>query len=153
LIQQERRLTRSLDARHAQNVPGPHTAFDAVLPVSDYVPFSVHSVHIDGSRVLALIGEIDISVADRLWAVIEGITLSPEATLILDMHQVTFFDVSGLRVLLRALERLDHNPERLILRSPTPIVRRVLSATDTARLMTIEGARQESRRLTNHRVG
>src|SRR3954469_20771000 len=101
------------------------------------MPFDVKTVYTDGKVELAISGEIDLSVSEQLQSAIDA-ALSPDRPLVLDMHRVTFFDVSGLRVLLRALERLEHNPAKLILRSPSPIVMRVLSVTDTARLMSVK---------------
>jgi anti-sigma B factor antagonist len=114
------------------------------------MPFDVTIVNLHGSVELAVSGEIDLSVSDRLWAAIEHV-ISPDRPLVLDMHRVTFFDVSGLRVLLQALERLDHDPTKLVLRSPSAIVMRVLLVTNTDQLMTITDVRDDVRR-TKHRI-
>ena len=114
------------------------------------MPFDVRTVYLDGSVELAVSGEIDLFVSDRLWIAIEQV-ISPERPLVLDMHRVTFFDVSGLRVLLRALEQLGRDPAKLVLRSPTAVVLRVLLITNTEQLMTITDARSDVRQ-TRHRV-
>jgi len=114
------------------------------------MPFDVKTVYTDGKVELAISGEIDLSVTDQLQSIIDA-ALSPDRPLVLDMHRVTFFDVSGLRVLLRAFERLDRNPAKLVLRSPSAIVLRVLLATSTDELMTITDARDDVRR-TKHRI-
>jgi|tagenome__1003787_1003787.scaffolds.fasta_scaffold20001870_1 anti-anti-sigma factor len=113
---------------------------------SGVVPFGVQTLHVDGSAVIAITGEVDVATADRLWDVIEQ-TLTSGTPLVLDMHGVTFFDVSGLRVLFRALQRLDQQPFSLVLRSPTPIVRLLLDATGASKLMTIQGKNQEGWRI------
>jgi len=106
------------------------------------MPFDVRTLYLDGDVELAVSGEIDLSVADRLRDAVDPV-LSLDRPLVLDMHRVTFFDLSGLRVLLRALERLDHDPAKLILRSPSPIILRVLRATRTDQLMTINDAHED----------
>jgi len=101
--------------------------------VTDNAPFSASAVAVDGHIVIAVTGEIDASTAGRLWSAIEH-SLHPDHPLVLDMHKVTFFDASGLRVLLRSQE---HCPQ-LVLRSPSRMIRRVLEATETDQLMTIQ---------------
>jgi len=115
------------------------------------MPFDVRTVYLDGDVELAVSGEIDLSVTDQLWNAIDQV-LSPDRPLVLDMQRVRFFDVSGLRVLLRILERLDHDPAKLVLRSPGPIALRVLSVTGTDQLMTIKDARDDVRRR-KHPIG
>ena len=114
------------------------------------MPFDVRTVYLDGTVELAVCGEIDLSVTERLWAAIEPV-ISPDRPLVLDMHRVTFFDVSGLRVLLQAAQRLDGDPDRLILRSPSPIVLRVLYATRADAAFTIKGVHDDVPR-TKHRL-
>jgi len=118
--------------------------------VDSDLPFDVRSVYVDGCVEVAVSGEIDLSVAERLWAALEPL-ISPDRPLVLDMHRVTFFDVSGLRVLLQAAQRLDGDPDRLILRSPSPMVLRVLYATRADEAVTIRGIRDDVRR-TKHRL-
>src|SRR4051812_26635523 len=105
------------------------------LTVSDEMSFNVRTMYVDGCAELAISDEIDMSVSERFWEAIEQV-ISPDRPLVLDMHRVTFFDISGLRVLLQASQRLDGDPARLILRSPSPIVLRVLSATATNEALT-----------------
>jgi anti-sigma B factor antagonist len=120
------------------------------LTVNAELPFDVRTLYVDGSVELAVSGEIDLSVAERLWAAIEPV-ISADRPLVLDMHRVTFFDVSGLRVLLRAAQRLDGDPDRLILRSPSPIVLRVLYGTRADGAVTLQGVHDDVRR-TRHRL-
>jgi len=122
----------------------------ALTVSDDDMPFDVRTLYLDGCVELAVSGEIDLSVSERLWHAIEQV-ISPDRPLVLDMHRVTFFDVSGLRVLLEASQRLDGDPARLILRSPSPIVLRVLSATATNEALIIQGVRDDVRR-TKHRL-
>jgi anti-anti-sigma factor len=76
-------------------------------------------------RAFRLIGEMDISNAETLAAVLEK-NVEGEGDITLDLSGLTFIDSSGIRVLLRAMDRLDGRG-RLVLKSPTRSVRHVLS--------------------------
>lgn len=105
--------------------------------------FEVRLVGLDGQVELAVRGEIDSSTAGLLGDAIDA-AMRPGRPVVLDMQRTTFFDASGLRVLLRALEALDRDPTKLVVRSPSRIVLRVLRATGTDRLMTISHTGHES---------
>jgi anti-anti-sigma factor len=79
----------------------------------------------DEPRTFRLIGEMDISNAETLAAVLEK-KADGEGDITLDLSELTFIDSSGIRVLLRAMDRLD-GKGRLLLVSPTDSVRHVLS--------------------------
>lgn len=76
-------------------------------------------------RTFRLIGEMDISNAETLAAVLEK-HAEGEGDITLDLSALTFIDSSGIRVLLRAMDRLDGRG-RLVLISPTSSVRHVLA--------------------------
>ena len=76
-------------------------------------------------RTFRLIGEMDISNAETLAAMLER-KAEGEGDITLDLSELTFIDSSGIRVLLRAMDRLD-GKGRLVLKSPTSSVRHVLS--------------------------
>jgi len=63
------------------------------------------------------------------------------------MRRVTFFGAEGIRLLRRTLERLDGDPARLIVRSPSPITSRVLEITGTDRLVTIQPVHGQPRKV------
>jgi len=122
----------------SDSCPARLTAFFKALSVSDdYMSFGVRTVYLDGDVELAVRGEIDLSVAEQFWKAIEE-AMSPDRPLVLDMQEVTFFDSSGLLALLRALSKLNQDPTKLILRSPSPVVMRVLRVTDLDQRMTIQ---------------
>jgi anti-sigma B factor antagonist len=56
--------------------------------------------------VLRLEGEIDISTADQLRSALKA-ALSADANVVVDMAGVTFFDASGIRVVLEMAESRD----------------------------------------------
>lgn len=79
-----------------------------------------------GTATLALAGELDAYAAEQLSAVIEQI--DPTATALeLDVQHVGFVDSSGLRVLLRAGDRVGGG--KTVLRHPQPTLLRLLELT------------------------
>jgi anti-sigma B factor antagonist len=81
------------------------------------------SVSRDGDWVIAS-GEIDIVTAPELAAAIEA---APCAGV--DLGDVSFLDVSGLRVLLDGARRARHRGDRFAVAGPNHMIRRMLSIT------------------------
>lgn len=79
---------------------------------------------LEAPRTLRLAGELDLNEADHLAARLaaEG---AGGGDLTLDLSQLTFIDSTGLRALLRTVDALAGRGN-LVLRSPSPPVRRVL---------------------------
>jgi anti-sigma B factor antagonist len=63
-------------------------------------------VHAEGPSVLRVEGEIDISTADQLRSALKA-ALSVDPAVVVDMAGVTFFDASGVRVVLEVAESRD----------------------------------------------
>jgi anti-anti-sigma factor len=82
-------------------------------------------VQTDQRRTFRLIGELDISNAETLAAILDRET-QDQGDINLDMSELTFIDSSGIRVLLQAMDRLD-GQGRLVLVAPTNPVRQILS--------------------------
>jgi anti-anti-sigma factor len=82
-------------------------------------------VQTDRRRTFRLIGELDISNAETLAAVLDRES-QERGDIKLDMSDLTFIDSSGIRVLLRAMDRLD-GQGKLVLISPSNPVRQILS--------------------------
>lgn len=76
-------------------------------------------------RAYRLVGELDISNADSLAAVLDR-AAQEEGDITLDLSELSFIDSSGIRVLLRAMDQLNGKGKIVIL-SPTSSVRHVLS--------------------------
>jgi anti-anti-sigma factor len=68
-------------------------------------------------------GEIDLDAAPTLTACLEAAGLEQDP-LDLDLFGITFIDSSGLQVIARADERQQRAGLALMLRSPSPAVRR-----------------------------
>jgi len=76
-------------------------------------------------RVFRLVGELDISNAEILAAVLDR-EVDEQGDISLELSELTFMDSSGIRVLLRAMDRLNGRG-KIMLVSPTSSVRHVLS--------------------------
>ena len=74
---------------------------------------------------LCLAGELDMNATDSFAAAASGYILETEGDVIVDLARLEFIDSSGIRALL-ALETADR---RLILRRPSPRVKKVLDLT------------------------
>jgi anti-anti-sigma factor len=104
---------------------------------SDY--FSVLVVETEGEPVVVVKGEIDLRAADDLWSGIETALADGPPRLVLDMVDTTFMDSSGLNTLLRAYAAVGRLPEALVLRTPSPAVRRVIALAGLEDLFTYDG--------------
>jgi anti-anti-sigma factor len=80
-------------------------------------------VHVDAEGVLWVSGELDMAVSDQLVATATS-GVDGRARVVLDLSKVGFLDSSGIRAILE-ISRSTARP--VILRSPAPNVRRVLS--------------------------
>jgi anti-anti-sigma factor len=78
-----------------------------------------------GRPVLVLRGEIDLSTAEAVQSSLEELVDDGAGPVIVDLSSVTFLDSSGLAVLVRLHKRVGS----IEVRSPTPLVRRLLAVT------------------------
>jgi anti-anti-sigma factor len=87
-----------------------------------------HIERYESPRQLTLIGELDVATATELQSVLE--TLTPEGDLVLDLADLEFLDACGLRVIARSARRMTG---KVLLRSPSGIVRRLLDTAGVGR--------------------
>lgn len=93
-------------------------------------------VHEDrGHAVLEFHGEIDLAVADEISPLLDRVTGDPGARVVLDLSGVEFFDCSGLRLLVRARQRVLDGGGELHLVCTHALTLRVLRVTGLARLL------------------
>lgn len=76
--------------------------------------------------ILRLVGDYDAHTSPGLWPEIECLIRPDGAGIIVDASEVTFFDASGMRVLVRASAELAFRSQRLTVRNPSRSVDRVL---------------------------
>jgi anti-sigma B factor antagonist len=94
----------------------------SVAPVNETNPRL--QITLDGSC-LVLEGEVDAHTAPALAERLDPLPPG-DADVALDMKAVEFIDSSGLRVLVDAHHRAEQHQRRLILRSPSAAVSRLL---------------------------
>lgn len=97
--------------------------------------------HRQGSTVLVVVrGELDIATAPLLDAVLEGLVGVAPELVELDLSGVAFLDSHGLTTLTTARSRLAAAESVLVLRDPSPVVRRVLAICGLDRDFATAGA-------------
>jgi len=78
----------------------------------------------ESDDLLILVGQIDVHTASDLASRLDP--LPDGETVVLDVDGVEFIDSSGLRVLVDVNQRATDVGRRLVLRNPSPAVRRLL---------------------------
>ena len=102
--------------------------------------FSANIVHEDGSVVLALRGELDIATVPVLRRAVDDL-LGPHLNAVtIDMANLTFVDVTGLRVLVHIKETAGELHAEFRLRSVSDLTRRVIGLTGFYELQDIVDA-------------
>jgi anti-sigma B factor antagonist len=99
--------------------------------------FGISSVSsADGPR-LAVRGELDLATASRLRMAIASEEEARPKLLTLDLRELDFMDVSGMRVLLDAARRAERDGRQLMVMNPQPAIRRLFALTAVDRTITI----------------
>jgi anti-anti-sigma factor len=90
----------------------------------------------DGILDVALVGELDLAVVDRLSRRLEQLSRGGTRARV-DLSRLEFIDVSGVRALMRAAQHRCRHDEQLleIGREITPIVRRVIDLVGAASIL------------------
>ena len=91
-----------------------------------------------GQAALLLSGEIDMAAQEALERGLERAGAGSTSVTV-DLSAVTFIDSGGLRTLLEANARQREAGLSLVLRAPSPTVRRALEIIGVAPLLEIEG--------------
>jgi len=89
------------------------------------------------TRVLQLVGELDISSAPALRAQLMGL-LAADGDVIVDLSSLSFMDSSGISVLIVAHKWSLEQGRKLTLRCPGGSVARVLEVSGTDQVFRIE---------------
>jgi len=89
----------------------------------------------DGTPVVKLCGEVDISNASEIGAELDRIVGTGTRRLVVDMSALEFMDSSGIAMLLHAAARVDS----MAVRAPSMVVRRIIEATGLEATLPIEG--------------
>jgi len=102
-------------------------------PGGGWKPPTSFAIHDEGGGVLRIAGELDVATAPELQARLSA----HRGPAILDLRDVTFIDSTGLRVLLGASQGRDR-AESLVLRAPSPAVRRLIELAALTDQLAIE---------------
>lgn len=97
--------------------------------------FCVSIVQVDGHSNIRVTGEIDLATASELHQRLDWVIAAGNGDVDLDLSDVTFFDASGLAVLLAARQGLLERHHRLTVRNPSKPVLRVLELTGMDEVM------------------
>jgi anti-sigma B factor antagonist len=87
----------------------------------------------DGTPVVYLSGELDLTNAGQLSAAIDAALGSYPGRLVLDASGLTFIDSSGIVLLVSATQRV----QEVQVRDPSPIVRRLIELTGLSKVLRI----------------
>jgi len=79
--------------------------------------------------VVELRGEVDIVTLQDSVALLETVAAGPAGTVVIDLTRTTFFDCSGLALLVRARRRVESRGGRLRLVCDHPLTLRLLEVT------------------------
>jgi anti-sigma B factor antagonist len=109
-------------------------------------PFEASAVEIDGIRVIAVRGELDLSTAPALEPIVEE-ALSSSGPVIVDLTECEFIDSTGIALVVRAWQRIEaeeaERGRRLIVCSSNEQVGRVLEISGLGQSIPIHTSREE----------
>jgi anti-anti-sigma factor len=116
----------------------------------DPAPFAATAAQLDdGVQVIAVRGELDLSTAPDLERPLEDAISSGDASVLIDLSECEFIDSTGIALIVRAWQRLDHGADgngngRVVICSDNEQVRRVLEITGLELSIPIHGTRDEA---------
>jgi anti-sigma B factor antagonist len=97
--------------------------------------FKVSSEQRGHAAHLCLSGELDLATSPILERSLQGAESNGNIAIVVDLEQVTFMDVSGLRAFLGAAERASGSGRTFSMVKAPAVVRRVLQITRTTYLL------------------
>ena len=86
-----------------------------------------------------LAGDLDVHSAPLVQQAVASAAGEGASDVVLDLAGVTFIDSSGVGVLVACHKRTEAAGARLVLRSPSPRIARLLEVTTLDRVLTVEG--------------
>jgi anti-sigma B factor antagonist len=104
-------------------------------PVDEFAILVAASVH---ETVVTVRGELDMATAPQLRDSFAEVLAEAPSRLVVDARQLTFMDSTGLSTLLLAQRRCRAQGGELLLREPTPAVRRLISLAGVESMLPIE---------------
>jgi anti-anti-sigma factor len=92
-------------------------------------PFETSSADVDGVRVVAVRGELDLSTAPDLEGPLEQALAGGESSVLIDLTECEFIDSTGIAMIVRAWQQVDGDTEHrghLVISNSNEQVQRVL---------------------------
>lgn len=92
-------------------------------------PFETSFAEVDGVRVVAVRGELDLSTAPDLEGPLGDALAGGEASVLIDLTECEFIDSTGIALIVRAWQQLDGDDEhggQLVISNNNDQVQRVL---------------------------
>jgi anti-sigma B factor antagonist len=93
----------------------------------------------NGVTSIALTGELDMATVPTLNDQLTALEQDGSKTIVLDLRDLRFIDVSGLHALVSAYRRSETNGHRLLLVGASPFARRLCELTGTEFLLDATG--------------
>ena len=100
-----------------------------VMPASALPPFEVSCAKTAEDTVLTLRGELDMSSAPLLVRELEAVEAEHPRQILLDLAELSFMDVTGLRTILDAARRARRAGRAFVIANPLPHIIRLLELT------------------------
>lgn len=90
----------------------------------DPTPLRMHSFRVGDTHVIELAGELDLTTADDVDREIRRVEFTSAHVIAIDLHDLSFIDSTGIRVMLQAQRRSDNLGGRLaIVKAAEPVQR------------------------------
>lgn len=121
--------------RDANSIPAPN-------------PFELQDEELDGVRVIAISGELDLSTAPRLEEPLEA-TVAANSALLIDLSACEFIDSTGIALIVRTWQRLGgegggSDASRFAICGLGDQVRRLLEVSGLESSLPTHGSRDEA---------
>jgi anti-anti-sigma factor len=111
-------------------LPGPRQA-----PAGGGTHLTIVAISGNGSSVVRLAGELDMSTATRAEQALVDELEPGSGTLVVDLRSLEFCDAAGLRAFVRARRRAEEVGAKVRLVHPNHLVRRVLEVAELSWLV------------------
>lgn len=110
------------------------------------VPFETSSEQLDGVRVIAVRGELDLGTAPDLEDPLDAALADGGAPILIDLSQCEFIDSTGLALIVRTWQQLGGKDGggRLAVCSHNDQVRRVLDVSGLDQSIPVHATREEA---------
>jgi anti-sigma B factor antagonist len=109
------------------------------MSASALPPFEVSCQETSEHAQLALRGELDMSSAPQLTRELEAVEANHPKEILLDLAELSFMDVSGLRTILDAARRGRRVGTAIVIANPMPHILRLLELTAIDQTLQVQG--------------